>query len=169
MYQIGEIIIYGSNGACRVEKVGSVEMDGLPKGKTYYTLKPVYANGGTVFTPVDNQKVVMRPIISREEAEDLIEHIESVETLWVEDEKKRELQYKEAMKTCDCREWVKVLKTLHYRRVSRIAEGKKATASDEKYLRLAEDSLYGELALALDIKRDEVGKYIEERVKLAKA
>ena len=40
--------------------------------------------------------------------------------------------------------------------VKRIESGKKITATDEKYMRLAEKALYSELAIALGISKDKV-------------
>ena len=51
---------------------------------------------------------------------------------------------------------------------SRIAEGKKITASDEKYFHLAEERLYGEFAIILGIERDQVREFISEKVKHTK-
>lgn len=36
------------------------------------------------------------------------------------------------------------------------------TAGDERYFKLAEEHLYGELAIALGIEKDKVGSYIEK-------
>lgn len=84
------------------------------------------------------------------------------------DEKRREDIYKTALRTCDCREWIKIIKTLYLRKMSRIAEGKKVTVSDGKYLHMAEERLYEELALALDMDKDEVVEYITEHVEQSK-
>ncbi len=44
------------------------------------------------------------------------------------------------------------------------------TAGDERYFKLAEEHLYGELAIALGIEKDKVSSYIEKknRVKCTK-
>ena len=42
---------------------------------------------------------------------------------------------------------------------------KKVTSSDEKYLHLAEESLYGELSVVMGIPKDEMEEYIAGRVK----
>ena len=42
--------------------------------------------------------------------------------------------------------------------------GKKLASVDERYLKMAEDSLYGELAVALDIEKDEVEKFIASHI-----
>ena len=72
--------------------------------------------------------------------------------------------YKEAIRTCNCVEWVRIIKTLYLRKKSRLAAGKKVTSSDAKYLHLAEEILYGELSVVMGIPKDEVETYITHRV-----
>jgi CarD family transcriptional regulator len=43
MFAVGDYIIYGSNGVCKVEAVGLLDMSGIPKDRQYYTLQPIYA------------------------------------------------------------------------------------------------------------------------------
>ena len=59
-----------------------------------------------------------------------------------------------------CREWVAIIKTSYQRKLKRLSSGKKSINIDEKYLSMAERFLYGELATALDIPKDEVKNYI---------
>ena len=55
---------------CRIAAVGPSSLSGTDKTKLYYTLTPL-TRSGTVLTPVDT-KVLMRPILTRQEAEDFI-------------------------------------------------------------------------------------------------
>ena len=71
MFQIGDYIVYGTSGVCRVEKIGPVDLPDVSKDKLYYTLSPVRNPGGHIYTPVDNQRVVMRPILTEDETEQL--------------------------------------------------------------------------------------------------
>ncbi len=162
MFNVGDYIIYGSSGVCKVTSVGKLSISG--DDKLYYTLAPIYSKSSTLYTPVDNQKVVMRSVITREEAERLVENINTVETLWVDDEKKREEYYKKALRTCECEEWIKIIRTSYLRIQDRKESGKKVINSDEKYLRTAEDYLYGELAVALHMDKDKVQQYIASKV-----
>ena len=164
MFQVGDLIVYGNAGVCRVEKIGRPNVAGAPEGIDYYTLSPYYSQNGTIYTPCDNDKVVMRPVISKKEARKLVKEIPSIQLLIIPDEKKREERYKETMRTCDCREFVSILKTIYVRKQERLAEGKKVTASDEKYFSMAEDKLYGELAIALEMEKTKVKEYIKGKV-----
>ena len=164
MFQAGDVIVCGTHGVCRVEKVGPLSSAVADRDRLYYTLKPLYARGSVVFTPVDNEKMVIRPVISREEALRLIDGIRDAEALGIEDERKREENYKTALKSCRAEELVKMIKTINARKRSRAARGKKATDADSRYVKLAEDYLYGELAISLDLERDQVKAFIRERI-----
>ncbi len=161
-FDVGDLIVYGTNGVCRVSAVGKLNISN--DDKLYYTLVPVYSKASTVYTPVDNEKVVMRSIISKTEAKRLVEEINSVGTMDIEDEKKREECYKKALRTCECVEWVRIIRTSYLRIQERKNNGKKTVNSDEKYLKAAEDYLYGELAIALDMEKSKVQEYIASKV-----
>ena len=77
MYQPGNLIIYGSEGVCRVESVGPLQLSDMKSDKLYYTLQPIYRTD-SVFAPVEG-KVFMRPVISREQAEALVRSIPQVQ------------------------------------------------------------------------------------------
>ena len=40
MFKAGDFVVYGSNGVCRVQKVGTLDSPGVPKDRLYYTLIP---------------------------------------------------------------------------------------------------------------------------------
>lgn len=164
VFQVGQLIVYGNTGVCRVEKIGPPDLVGAAEGVDYYTLSPYYSKNSRIFTPCDNDKVVMRPVISKREAKKLVDDIPEIKLLSIVDEKTREERYKETMRSCDCREFVSIIKTIHERKIQRLAEGKKVTASDEKYFNMAEDKLYGELAIALEMDKIKVKEYIKEKV-----
>lgn len=164
MFEIGQFVVHGNNGVCKVEDIGTLDVPGLPADRVYYTLTPHNTRGGKIFTPVDNQKVIMRPVINREEALKLIDDINNIDSLWVLDEKKREFAYKEAFQKCDCREMVKIIKTIYSHTEERLAEGKKVSNCDERYFKMAEDRFYGELAIPLQMEIDEVREYVIQRV-----
>lgn len=164
MFEKGDYIIYGSSGVCMVEEVGPMDMAGTMRGKLYYTLRPMYSGSSTIFTPTDNDKIVMRHILTREEAERCMERVELAEPLEIGEERKREEIYREVLRGCDCDECLRLLKTLHGRQHVRLENGKKVAALDERYMKMAEESLFGELAASLGRKREEVRELIYEKI-----
>lgn len=164
MFKIGEYIVYGHNGICKVEDITYLDMSGADKDRLYYVLLPVNTNGGKLYSPVDSNKIKSRKMLTSEEANQLIDEIPKIEQLWVTNDKLREEQYKEAVKGCDCRQWIRIIKTLYLRKQERLAQGKKVTTIDEHYLKLAENQLYGELSVALGKKKGEMADFIAQRI-----
>ena len=116
----------------------------------------------TVYVPVDSSATSMRPILTKEEAQELIAEIPDIPMLTIQNEKLIEQDYKAAMKTNRCEEWVSIIKTIYARKQKRLQAGRKETAVDGKFFKIAEDNLYGELAIALGMPRNEVCEYISE-------
>ena len=77
MFAVGDKIVYGENGVCTVEKIEPLAMSGASKDKLYYHLSPLIGSG-TYFAPVDSG-AFMRTVMSREEAEALIDAIPGIE------------------------------------------------------------------------------------------
>ena len=53
---------------------------------------------------------------------------------------------------------------MYQRKQKRNAQGKKNTATDERYFKLAEEYLYAELAFALGKNKNEMCKFIQETI-----
>lgn len=166
MFQVNDVVIYGHHGVCEITGIGKLKMPMADQEKIYYTLRPVYHKESAVYAPVENRKIIMRPVITKEEAEALVKRIPEIETVWIVNEKAREVQFKETLHTCDCEELVKIIKTLYERKQQRIESGKKVTVVDEKYFRQAEDKLYEELAFVLGMEKKEVGTYISAHMEI---
>ena len=164
MFKPGTYVVCGQHGVCRVDNVGTLKLSEATKDKQYYTLSKVYSQNGVLYIPTDTDKIVMRPVITRDEAESLISHMKEIKPIEITNEKHKDDIFKQAFRTCDSKEWVRVIKTLYERKKERIARGKKVTASDERYLRTAEDNLYGELAISLDMDKRDVESYIYQRI-----
>lgn len=160
MFKKGEYVVSGNKGVCVVENITTLSISGVDKEREYYILKPIYVAGSTVYVPVDTADGSMRRVLSREEADRLIQAIPDIPLISIANDKFLEQEYKGCMKTNDCADWVRVIKTIYLRKQKRLQAGRKVTAVDEKYSRLAEDNLYGELAVALEIPKTEVKNYI---------
>lgn len=162
MFEIGEYVVCGNKGVCVVENIDTLNISGVDKERKYYILKPLYLSGSTVYVPVDSTRESIRRVLGKGEAQKLIKGIPDVPLLIITNDKLTEQMYRECIKTNSCEELVKIMKTIYLRKQKRVQAGRKVTAVDAKYFHIAEDNLYGELAVALDIPRDEVENYIAE-------
>lgn len=163
MFEIGEYVSCGSKGICVVEQITKLNLSGVDKERDYYILKSAYRAGSTIYIPVDSPVESIRSVLKKEEAQKLVDSIAQFPLMELPNEKFVEQAFKERMKTNRCEDWAVVLKTTIFRKNKRLLEHRKMTAVDTKYSHLAEDSLYGELAIALEMEREDVEKYLEEK------
>ena len=160
MFQIGEHVVCGNKGVCVVEDIATLDISGVDKERKYYFLKPKYQSGSTVYVPVDSSKESMRKVLSPEEARKLIAAIPELPLIDIASDKLSEQTYREYMKANSCEKLVRIIKTIYLRKQKRIQAGRKVTAVDARYFHMAEESLYGELAVALGLNREDVAAYI---------
>lgn len=169
MYQVGELVSYGSTGVCRVSEI-SVQpgMDG--EERLYYVMQPLY-KACVISVPVDSDKVFIRPIISREEADRLIGLIPTLDCPVFHSRASRELNehYTTMLKSHNCQDWMTLAISIKTKKQMLQSQKRKFGSVDERYLKQAEELLFGELAAALDIPRDHVREYIDAKLESLKA
>ncbi len=165
MYQTGELILYGGTGVCRVADIVARKFSRTEPEKLYYVLTPLYQSG-TITTPVDNNKVFTRPVISRDEALALIDEIPqiTVEAYHNQNLQQLENHYKHELESHDCMDLLRLTMSTYQKKYEREQAKLKFGAVDRRYMERAEELLFGELAVALDIARDDVRTFIEDRL-----
>lgn len=164
MFKIGDLVVYGGEGVCKVEDIGIPDIFEESQNKKYYTLSPLYRQG-KIYTPVDT-KIFMRPVISKDEAMDLIEMMPDIDGEIYENRNVRILSehYQEKIQSHNCVDLVKTIKDIYAKRMLMNSRGKKLGQVDEKFFRKAEDLLYGEFAVALDESRENVKNLIMKEI-----
>ncbi len=168
MFEIGTYVVYGNTGICKIEDVTTLDIPGANAERQYYVMSPIREQGSRDYLPVDNTKVVLREVISKDEALQLIDNITEIGLLEVDNDKLREEKYKELARRSDCASWITIIKTIYLRKQERIAQGKKITATDDRYYKMAVEHLYSELGFALDKEPSEVEEFITDRIELYK-
>lgn len=160
MFAKGDFIVFETAGVCKVADVNTVDFRGVDRDKKFYFLEPVKIKGNRLYIPVESHARRMRELVSKEEAGVLLEEAKEIGPLPIPDYKEREKEYKTALKSCDCREWLKMFYTLYRRKQDLTARGKKLPAMDGRYLKMAEECLVTELALVLGVEKEKVAKLL---------
>jgi CarD family transcriptional regulator len=170
MFKIGDFVVHGKAGVCKVTGISAREVPGSEGDRReYYELDPVYGRF-TVYSPVDNTTVYMRPVISRKDAEKLIDCIPDIQAQPYINSKQPELieHYSSIIKTHDVDELVALTVSL-YNKQQGASDGKNTFGSiDRRFIAQAEDTLFGELAVSLGIEKNEVQPYIAARLEKKK-
>ena len=150
MFRIGEKIVYGGSGVCLVQDITTVDIRGVDKNRLYYILKPLY-HDGIIRIPVDNEKVFMRPMITRQEAEALIDMIPTVKADACNEKNPGLLRghYQEYLGSFDCADLIELTMSIYAKKKDAAQQKKKLGSTDERYMKRAEELLFGELAAAL--------------------
>ena len=102
MFAAGEMVVYGGEGVCRVEGVGTPSLPGMDKTRLYYTLVPLYRSG-QVMTPVDT-RVLMRPLLTGQEVQELIAQLDQLPEEQAESHNTRAIKdlYHQVVASFDC-------------------------------------------------------------------
>ena len=164
MYEIGDYVIKANNGVCRVEDTLHPDLPNVDKNRLYYLLVPLDNKNSRLYVPIDTAENSLRRALSEEEAWEVIEKIPEVEAAWIANDKLREQTYKEAIHSCNPTALVRIINNLDIRKKQRSEQGKKSTATDERYFKLAEDNLYAELAFALGKEKNQMRQIIAETI-----
>ena len=156
MFSVGDFVVHRNSGICKVKEIAPLAIADSSQDQLYYYLVPVNERGSEIFSPAGEDNGQLRKVLTEKEAEELLAEIPALQDERFDDDKSREAHYKEALRSCDCRELVKMIKTLCARKKERMLQGKKTTSSEERYYRQASDNLCNELAFALNRRREDM-------------
>lgn len=158
MFEKGTFILYGTVGVCLVDKIS--EADFSKDKRLYYYLVPRFEKDMTIYTPVDNDKVSMRRIMTRQEAQDFVMGWPKVECKQYANDRERATAYKQIFQSGSCLELASMIKEISETEQSRRVKGKLLSIREKDGVKTARKLLFGELATALDIPPEEVNDYI---------
>ena len=164
MYGIGDYVVKANTGICRIEEIARRCLTEEAGEKEYYCMVPEENQNARLFVPVDSETANLRRAMSEEEAWELIYAIPGIPEKWIENDKSREQEYKNAGRSNDPVALVSIIKNLYLRNQEREIQGKKVTAVDDRYFKMAENALYSELAHALHREKESMRELIAETI-----
>ena len=144
------------DGVCLVMEELCMKAPGSPAPVPYSRLQPRKDPGSSVFVPVKEHYPDIRPVLTKEEAEDLIENVSEIDPGTLPEGKKGDSRFLEALYSGDPKTLVGLIKGLFLKARERSSSGRPKIAAEERAFRMAEEILYSELALVLNISEEEV-------------
>lgn len=166
MFKKNEYVMHDTRGVCQVEDV--TPLDFSEKEKLYYKLVPVFDRDTILYVPVcggPTGKISLRPVITRDEALELIRMMPEIEAKSYTNFKEQAQICREILYSGDQRERIALMKGIFKNGMKRKQSGKTLSANERESQKVAEAFLYGELAVALDIPVDQVEDYIAGELK----
>ena len=154
MYQIGDKVVHPMHGAGVIDSIVQRKVAG--KLEDYYLLK-LSVGSMTVMIPTGNtQEIGVRPIVSSEEAKNLIRALENIEVDMTQNWNRRYRENMVRLKSGDLLEVARVVKGLLLRESQRgLSNG------ERKMLRTAKQILISELVLAQSLPYETVEDHID--------
>ncbi len=130
-----------------------------------YQVGELIVYGGTIRIPVDS-KVFMRPVISRQEAEALIDAIPGMHAEACHERNFTQLdaRYQQALGSHSCADLIELVMAIYAKKQYAESRKRRFGQVDARFMKRAETLLYGELSVALGIPFEEVQPYISSRM-----
>lgn len=161
MFKVNELVMYGATGVCKVIKIGRPDFIESEEERLYYFLEPLYQNG-MIYAPIDNDTVKIRPVISAEEATSLLDSLDEVKVDVYRGRSMQQLSqhYQSILDTHNCRSILSMTKSIFVKSQHALRNNKRIGQIDKRFMKRAEELLFGEIAVALDTDRDKVEEYV---------
>lgn len=156
MFDKGDYVSYGNNGVCFITDISWMQPSRDSAKKQYYVLEPISSRTGRIYTPVDNEKVIIRKIISKNTADDLLEGRVDIEELPVGTDKEMEAEYKKLIRQGDCYGWLQIIRTISGKKKLREGKGKRLASVDDRYLKEAREKLIEEISFVTGLEKADV-------------
>lgn len=161
MYQKGDYISYSGHGVCRISDIRAMDFGTGSGAQDYYVVEPIAAGNATIYLPRGNPKVLsrMRPVLTKEEIDAIIFSVRDDQIPWTNDRKVRIAQFQQILSRRDTRELLMLASCLHKRKTE-----KGLPTGELEMLHKAEGMIEQEFSFALNLRREEIGKYIRDRL-----
>lgn len=166
MYPAGTLILYGRTGVCRVEGVVERTLPGEKGPIPFYFLRPLYQNG-TISAPVEKVEdgtIFSRVLMSRKQAQEFIKALPALPATPYLNQNLNQLRdhYRQQLQSLTALDLAQLIRSVYKKRQDAERKNRKLSAIDQRFMDEAEGLLYGELAAALGISREEVCGYISK-------
>ena len=164
MLKIGSLIVYGTEGVCRVVDKQLLSFSSLDDKKEYYILVPLENSSSKLYLPIDNEKLMARvkKLLSYDEILELIASNNEIE--WIEDSKLRNKYYKEILASCDRNRILALAKQLYLIKSGKIEVTKSFTVWMDDILKKSAQILYMEFSQVVSMTQDEILPFISGEI-----
>ena len=165
MFNIGDKIVYGSEGVFTVQEYTASPFDKNDE-RLFYVLIPVNGSqNNKIIAPVEGGRIPVRYVMSRDDALALIDKIPEIEEVTVTQERGRRDAYRAVISEGRGESFVSIIKTVRRRREELLVLKRRLAETDTDFEGRAKNCLFVELSVALDSPRSDVEKFIADRLK----
>lgn len=152
MHKINEYVKYKKE-VCKIIEIKA----NYYQNKDYYVLVPVSDTSLKNLIPIDSS--CLKKLITKDEIQKLISKMANIPIIDI-NSKQIENEYKNLLSSGKYEDLIKVIKTTYLRNQERLKNHKRLGDKDEYYFTKAENYLYQEFSIVLNMNIEEVKNYI---------
>lgn len=160
MYQIGDVAFYNAYGICTITGIEDREFNG--EAQPYYVLHSTHYPTLTLYHPVNTDNPQLKKMLSETEATQLLDCFKQPASNWEDRPNTRTQQFKSILNSQDHLQIAQLMNTLSRKKNELEAQDKKLSPQDAQTLQRIAPILYDELAMALNVTKEQITAKIEK-------
>ena len=160
MFKINDSVIHCREGLSTIVSTSNMN------GKDYFLVSVNRNSGETIYVPVDTASSIIRPLMNKKEADELLLYIKKIKKEFNTNTKQRRDAYKKMLSSGNVKEIAYLYRQLYfYEKIGGENNTEiKLGPVDIDMLSYAQNMLMDEFALTYNVKREEVKDFIEKRI-----
>ena len=160
MFKINDSVIHCREGLSTIVSMSNMN------GKDYFLVSVNRNSGETIYVPVDTASSIIRPLMNKKEADELLLYIKKIKKEFNTNTKQRRDAYKKMLSSGNVKEIAYLYRQLYfYEKIGGENNTEiKLGPVDIDMLSYAQNMLMDEFALTYNVKREEVKDFIEKRI-----
>ena len=165
MYKKDELVMYGGMGVCRIVDIGKPSFVDESDHNEYYFLEPVFKSGN-FYVPIDSEKTLLRKILTKKAAKGLIDSIPTIKPDVFTTNSVQQLaqHYQALIDNHKEEDLLLLIKSVTVKEAECQKNNKKLGQIDKRFIKKAQELLYGELAAVLGVDIETIEKMVEEKM-----
>ena len=169
-YKVGEYIIHKSIGVCIVKEI--VTKDFGFGAQSYYVLVPYFvtgnaANNTETMVNINNTKQLRR-YTPKKEILEVLKKIDSLESLWINDSKRRKELFLRILSEGDLLSLCQLVRTVYLKKIEYVDLKKNVPITDTTFCSNAEKLIFEEFAISLEKPLEEIKDLLVPKLKYIK-
>lgn len=158
MLNIGKVVVHKKHGICTITQYTQLS------GQDYYQLIPRFDESMSIFVPTLKEQELLREVLTKEEAYDLISYMREIDDKLIEDTKERRDDFHKKFSSGDLKDLAYICRKLFLLKKSKEETNAKFCTTDSALFEKANKMLLDELSIALEIDRTQIFDYISSLI-----
>ena len=161
MFKINDSVIHCREGLSTIVSMSNMN------GRDYFLVNVSKNSGETIYVPVETAENIIRPLMDKKEADELLKYIKKIKKEFNANTKQRRDAYKKMLSSGNVKEIAYLYRQLYfYEQIGGENNTEiKLGPVDIDMLSYAENMLMDELSITYGVSRTEVKEFIQQRIK----